>query len=114
MNSILKTAAIAAFALALLSAPASLSANGHGKSIEQKLERMKKHLNLTDDQTSKIKAILESARQQAADGKSNRGDTEARREARQDLRESTQKQIMAVLTAEQQQLLAEKRRKRQN
>lgn len=108
MKFTLKTAAIAVIAMTILAGTVPVAAQKmpSGQNIEQRLEKMKKHLNLTDDQTAKIKTILETAKTEAAQERnaSTSTDKEARRKAMMDLRQKTQEKIKAVLTPEQQQL----------
>lgn len=108
MKFTLKTAAIAVIAMTILAGTVPVAAQKmpSGQNIEQRLEKMEKHLNLTDDQTAKIKTILETAKTEAAQERnaSTSTDKEVRRKAMMDLRQKTQEKIKAVLTPEQQQL----------
>lgn len=104
MKFTLKTAAITLLAAAAFASATPLLAEKHnkGQNIEQRLEKMKKHLNLTDDQSAKIKTILESAKAEAESKKGTYTDKEARHNAKTALKQQTRDKIKAILTPEQQ------------
>lgn len=85
---------VAAVALGFLVLPGVVSANegkDSGDHVDKRVEHLKEKLSLTDDQTQKVRAILESAK--AAN--------EAARAAMQQRKEQTDQQILAVLNEEQ-------------
>ncbi len=116
MKNILRTAAVAVFALLTVAfmSPAFAQKNNMSGNVEQRIERMKKHLNLTDSQTEEVRTILNNAREQARRDRDTYSDKEARRNAMKSLREETRNKIKALLTPEQlkkMQEAAERRKK---
>lgn len=107
MKLTLKAAVIAIIAMTVFAATVPVTAQkmANGQNLEQRLEKMKKHLNLTDDQTAKIKAILETAKTEAMQTVNTTTDKEARRKAMMESRQKMQEKIKAVLTTEQQQMV---------
>lgn len=85
----------------------------HSMDPQARLDRMAKHLNLTDDQKARIQPIIENSSQQM---KALRDDAAADRQARRakamEIQKNTMDQIRPILTAEQQQKLADMRQKR--
>src|SRR5271165_784411 len=83
---------------------------GHGQppTAEQRLQRMTKQLNLSDDQQQKIKPILENESTQM---QSLRADTSLSQQDRmakmQQIRQTTSEQITPILNADQQQKYTE-------
>lgn len=79
---------------------------GGGMSPDAQLEHMSQALNLTDDQKTKIKPILEDESKQM---QQLRGDTSASQEDRrakfQQIHENTMSQIKPILTSDQQKKL---------
>jgi len=68
---------------------------------EQRLEMMQKELNLTADQTAKIKAIFEDGRAQMAAQRDSTASQEDRRAKMMSLREAENTKVKAVLTDDQ-------------
>jgi len=66
----------------------------------QGLEQMKKDLNLTDDQATKVKAVMEE-RQKKMQELRGETDREARREKMRSIMEESNKQMKKILTDEQ-------------
>ena len=83
---------------------------GHGQppTAEQRLQRMTKQLNLSDDQQQKIKPILENESTQM---QSLRADTSLSQQdwmaKMQQIRQTTSEQITPILNADQQQKFTE-------
>lgn len=89
-------------ALFILSITISALSQERRRGFEGYLERLKKELNLTPEQTEKIQKILESAQKQAElDRQKYQGDREAMLKAMRERWEKTDKEIEAVLTKEQ-------------
>ncbi len=72
-----------------------------GGNIDQRIEKMTEHLDLSSDQASQIRAILESAKVQAETLRDQDGDRAAKRDALMAIHENSREQIKAVLNAEQ-------------
>jgi Spy/CpxP family protein refolding chaperone len=72
-----------------------------GGGPEQRLEMMQKELNLTPDQTAKVKTILEDGRKQMMDLRQSNASQEDRRARMMSLRETELASIRAVLTDDQ-------------
>jgi len=111
MNPFTKLAALAALGLAA-AAPAFAQtpaqappAPGH-RHGGGRLQKLAQYLNLSDAQKAQLRPILQDARQQA---KAIKADTtlmpDARKAKMKDLRRSTRRQMMAILTPEQRQKL---------
>ncbi len=87
---------------------------GKAPSVEDRLERMQKDLDLTDDQVAKIKPILEDMQKQMeALRESSSGDREKSMEAMKKLMDSEEEKISALLTDEQKTKLAEMKKERE-
>lgn len=86
---------VAALVLAGPAAWANDGDKGHDFDPAKKVEKMKKQLNLTDDQAAKIQAIFEKkkAEKEAA--------REAAKKAWEESRQQTHNEISAILTEEQ-------------
>ncbi len=105
---------------ALVFAPAVQARGGghkhdgeRGGNVDQRIEKMTEHLELSGDQANQIRVILENAQTQAEALRDQDGDRQAKREAMRAIREDSREQIKAVLNAEQLSKLeeiAEKRR----
>jgi Spy/CpxP family protein refolding chaperone len=85
---------------------------GHGRgmmmSSDEMLEHMSKELNLTDDQKTKIKPILEDQMKQMQDARqSTSGSQQDRRAKMKQIHENTMSQIRPILNADQQKKLEE-------
>jgi periplasmic protein CpxP/Spy len=73
-----------------------------GDRIEKQLTVLKDSLKLSDEQTAKIKTILEDSQKQAfADREKNKGNFEAMDKVRADRRKDTENKIKTVLNDEQ-------------
>ncbi|MGD1046109.1 MAG: hypothetical protein ABR936_12440 [Bacteroidota bacterium] len=71
-------------------------------SVEDRVKMLKDSLNLTGEQSAKIKGILEDQREEMTTAMNeNKGDREAMRSVMQDLMKKTNSQIKAVLTEDQ-------------
>ncbi len=81
--------------------------------IEQRIDKMKKHLQLTDDQATKIKTILENTKAEAKRNRETYSDKEARQNAMHELRNQTRDKIKAVLTPDQLQKFEKRQEKKQ-
>lgn len=97
------------FALVLGASVMTFAQNGGGngggrggRNPEQQVKRLKEQLTLTDDQTTKVTAILvaQSKVQDSLRTASN-GDREAMRPKQAVLRKATSEKVLAVLTADQ-------------
>src|SRR5215475_7444102 len=71
---------------------------GNRMSVEQRLDMMKEHLSLTDEQVPKVKAVLEDSAKQMADMRSLPQDE--RREKGQALMAEQDKKMKGILTDE--------------
>ena len=85
---------------------------GHGRgmmmSSDEMLDHMSKELNLTDDQKTKIKPILEEQMKQMQDARqSTSGSQQDRRAKMKQIHENTMSQIRPILNADQQKKLEE-------
>ena len=79
---------------------------GEGMSADAQLEHMSQALNLTDDQKTKIKPILEDAGKQMQQVRQDTSlSQEDRRSKMQQIHESTMSQIKPILNADQQKKL---------
>lgn len=103
MKNHLKTAALAVIALLTVAFASPIFAQKGNKpdGVEQRLERMKKNLNLTDTQAEEVRTILNKAREQAQRERNTYSDKQARKNAMNALREETRNKIKALLTPEQ-------------
>jgi Spy/CpxP family protein refolding chaperone len=72
---------------------------GNRMSVEQQLDMMKQHLNLTDEQVPKVKAALEDRNKQMAEIRQLPQDE--RREKMVALRDEQAKKMKAILTPDQ-------------
>jgi protein CpxP len=97
------------FALVLGASVMTFAQNGGGngggrggRNPEQQVKRLKEQLTLTDDQTTKVTAILvaQSKVQDSLRTASN-GDREAMRPKQAALRKATSEKVLALLTADQ-------------
>ena len=81
---------------------------GMGMNADAMLERMSKELNLTDDQKTKIKPILEEQTKQMQDARqsTSTSDQDRRAEMKQ-IHENTMSQIRPILNSDQQKKLEE-------
>lgn len=80
----------------------------------ERLEKMKEHLGLSDEQTAQLKAIwAEEAKELKALRGDDTGPTPEKREQMRAIREKYRAQIEAVLTPEQREKMAAAREKRQ-
>ena len=100
--------------IAQLQASNSLVVNGavhnhdKGERGAKRLEHLQQRLNLTSEQTAKIKAILEKSRAEAKAAREQKGDNkEAFRTAMKDRIQKIDAEIQAVLTADQKTKYAE-------
>jgi len=81
---------------------------GMGMNPDAMLEHMSKELNLTDDQKTKIKPILEDQSKQMQDLRQNTSASEQDRHAKmKQIHESTMSQLRPILTSDQQKKLDE-------
>lgn len=85
---------------------------GHGRGMgmnpDGMLEHMSKELNLTDDQKTKIKPILEDQSKQMQDVRQNTSASEQDRRAKmKQIHENTMSQLRPILTSDQQKKLDE-------
>ncbi len=85
---------------------------GHGRGMmmspEAMLDHMSKELNLTDDQKTKIKPILEEQMKQMQDARqSTSGSEQDRRAKMKQIHENTMSQIRPILNSDQQKKLEE-------
>ena len=85
---------------------------GHGRGMgmnpDAMLEHMSTELNLTDDQKTKIKPILEEQSKQMQDLRQNTSTSEQDRRAKmKQIHENTMSQVRAILTSDQQKKLDE-------
>ena len=71
-----------------------------GMSAEQRVEQMKKDLNLTDEQVPKVKAVFEDQQKKMQDLRSETDQT-ARRTKMREIMEETQTKMKGILTDEQ-------------
>ncbi len=75
----------------------------HGESADQHLQMLSEKLNLTDDQTAKLKPILQDQMQQMKAVREDSSLSEEQKRAKmKSIHESLHEQINAVLTPEQQ------------
>ena len=72
---------------------------GKGPTVEQRLERMSKELNLTDDQKPKVKSAMEDM--QKATREARDADPSERRDKMRTAREDYTKKMKEILTADQ-------------
>ncbi len=72
-----------------------------GGGPEQRLERMQKELNLSADQTAKVKAILENGRAEMMAGRDSTASQEDRRAKMMSMMQTENAKIKAVLTDDQ-------------
>ena len=111
------TAAMLALAMGVVTAYAQMPAEpagggqyGHGQppTVEQRLQRMTKQLNLTEDQQPKIKPILENESTQVQSLRADSSLSQQDRMAKmQQIRQTSSEQIKPILNADQQQKFAE-------
>ena len=81
---------------------------GMGMNADAMLERMSKELNLTDDQKTKIKPILEEQTKQMQDARQSTSTSDQDRRAKmKQIHENTMNQIRPVLNSDQQKKLEE-------
>lgn len=85
---------------------------GHGRGMmmnsDEMLDHMSKELNLTDDQKTKIKPILEEQMKQMQDAReSTSGSQQDRRAKMKQIHENTMSQIRPILNSDQQKKLEE-------
>ena len=81
---------------------------GMGMDPEAMLEHMSKELNLTDDQKTKIKPILEDQSKQMQDLRQNTSTSPEDRHAKmKQIHENTMSQVRSILTSDQQKKLDE-------
>ena len=116
-NILLHTAAIFALVMGVVTAYAQMPAEpggsgqyGHGQppTVEQRLQRMTKQLNLTDDQQQKIKPILENESTQMQSLRADSSLPQQDRMAKmQQIRQTSSEQIKPILNADQQQKFTE-------
>ncbi len=88
------------------------AAEGHGRGMmmnaDEMLEHMSKELNLTDDQKTKIKPILDEQMKQMQDARqSTSGSQQDRRAKMKQIHENTMSQIRPILNSDQQKKLDE-------
>jgi len=128
LNLILSTTAMLIFSAAAFAAvpqdaqssqqPSAQSGTGHGAgeghgramgmNPDAMLEHMSTELNLTDDQKTKIKPILEEQSKQMQDLRQNTSTSEQDRRAKmKQIHENTMSQVRAILTSDQQKKLDE-------
>jgi Spy/CpxP family protein refolding chaperone len=75
---------------------------GTGDRVERRVMMLKDKLNLSDDQVTKVRTILQDEQKQAmSDREKPKGDRETMRKAMMDRRKATDDKIMTVLTADQ-------------
>lgn len=104
-----------AFAIAFISFILNfVSAQDRGRGFGMYLERLKRELNLTPEQVTKIQKILDSAQKQAEiDREKYQGDREAMMKATRERWEKIDKEIEAVLTKEQKKKYGQIKKERQ-
>ena len=90
---------IAALALAGMCSPALAQQHGDG---EGRFEKMKTELNLTDDQATTIKAIFDKNHAKMDEVHADGQVTEDERKMMRETRQAMNKEIMAILTPDQQ------------
>lgn len=117
-------AVLTGFALAISSAALRAADDGKpagkpgkppaGQSAEARIEKLKTDLNLTDEQTTKIKAVLfDEATAMKALREDESLDRKAKREKMMDLRKSSREKVEAILTPEQKAKFEKERPERQ-
>ena len=86
----------------------------HGDRAEQKLNRLSKKLDLTDDQKEKIRPILQDEEKKLADLESDNALTQHQKHRKtREIRMSSKSQMEAILTPEQKEKLPSARAGRQ-
>jgi protein CpxP len=86
---------------------------GRGMNADAMLQRMSESLNLTDDQKSKIKPILQDSEKQMKELRDNTSvSDDDRRTKMMEIRKSSNEKINPVLTPDQQKKWAEERERR--
>ena len=91
-------------ALLLFLIPVSTLAQGRRGpgNIEERVKNLKKQLSLTDEQSAKVKEIMESVQKKMQEEREkNQGNRQAMREAMMKIRSETDDKIMETLTPEQ-------------
>ena len=105
---VLVTGAVAAYAQAPSDQNGGQWGHGQPPTAEQRLQRMTRQLNLSDDQQQKIKPILENESTQM---QSLRADTTLSQQDRmakmQEIRKNTSEQVTPILNTDQQQKYSE-------
>jgi Spy/CpxP family protein refolding chaperone len=92
---------IATLAIILVLGSFAQPRNGEGR-MEAQLKRLQEKVGLTDEQTVKVKEILQKSREEARKAFENGdGDRESMREMMMKSRERTDAEIMKLLTKEQ-------------
>src|SRR5258706_3281106 len=87
-------------------APATKHSHMKGDRAEQKLKRLSKKLNLTDDQKEKIKPILQDEEKQLTDMEADGALTAQQKHKKtKEIRRSSRSQLDAILTPEQKEKL---------
>ena len=89
-------------AIGLVPAIANMQAGSYR--VEEKVQQLKQRLSLTEDQTVKVRAILQAAHAPAGQAKAGASDADrqAMFQAAKERREKMNQEIKAVLTAQQQ------------
>ncbi len=94
--------------------PSIGSAQPRGNRVEMQVQRIKEKVVLTDEQTVKVKAILQKAQEEIrVQFENNEDDREARREMMMKRMEKSDVQILKLLTSEQKQRYEEYKKERQ-
>lgn len=106
MTTIIRSFSIRNFLIVLLLFLVPVSTLAQGRrgpmNIEDRVENLKKQLSLTDEQTAKVKEIMESVVKKMREAREeNQGDRQAMREAMRKIMSETDDKIMEVLTPEQ-------------
>ena len=96
---------LVAAALTLQAAPQQGSKQGHGRTVEQRVAQLQQTLNLTPEQTGKVRSILQTENDKIRALRQNNpqnstGHAEASKEIQQ-IRQDSMKQIEATLTKDQ-------------
>jgi len=110
---------VLASALALQATPqGTQNQKGRGEDVEKRVAQMQQHLNLTADQTTKIRSILQAendkVRELRSNNKNQSTDRAATAKQMQEIRQDYRKQIESVLTKEQVEKLHQQQKSRRH
>jgi len=102
MKHVLKSTALIGMLFFMLTAVAQPRQGGFtGNSNFMNIHMLTKHLDLTDDQVTAIKAILEAQKDEIRAVRTAGGDRDAQLKAVRDIKDATEAKILELLTAEQ-------------